>query len=87
MGFDLIAELRAAVAGEIERLVPALVKRAIADGQEPRITLQEYRGGNARANAAFERRHDDLVKHAVVVGRRRYYLRSDLDRFFGAQSA
>lgn len=81
-------EIRAAVEvaiaplhAKIDRLEAALADRA------ERITLQTYRGDpDPRAAAAFERRHPDLMRLSVVIGKRRYYARAELDQFFrGAQ--
>jgi hypothetical protein len=81
-GFDLLGEVRAIVRDEVRKGVE-LVAKAVTEGRERRVTLQEFRGGTARANAAYERRHPELCGLAVVVARRRMYLKSDLERHFG----
>lgn len=80
---DAIAHAAAEqVAARILGELPALIRRALDEGAEARITLQAYRGCSARAAAAFERRHPTLTALAVLIGRRRHYLRADLDRYF-----
>jgi hypothetical protein len=78
-------EVRAAVAAELEPVREELRQlRAALDTGKARVTLQAYRGGSARANAAFERRHPELLALAVgKVGKRRVYRSADLDAFFG----
>jgi len=79
----LADEIRDAVAVAVAPLCERIEKLA-AELSAKRITLQAYRGGSARAAAAFERRHPDLTALAkAVIGRRRYYLPADLDGYFG----